>query len=97
MPQRVLDLLYLAHTTPINHNDMLLPKIVHDKELPLGRRPCNKSRSQRNLSPPDIHPRERNAIITNKDIVGANNELPFCGGGPSKLVFIFVSHSNRIQ
>jgi hypothetical protein len=29
----------LTHTTPINHNDMPLSKIVHDKDLSYGRRP----------------------------------------------------------
>jgi hypothetical protein len=54
-----------------------------------------KHYSQRNLSSPNTLPRKKNAIITNKDIVeGSNIEQPAFGGGPSKLVFTFLSHSN---
>jgi len=57
-----------------------------------------KSRFQRNLGPPNTFLREINAIITNKDIVEeANKEQLFFGGGPSKLVFTFLSYSNGVQ
>jgi hypothetical protein len=59
----------LTHTAPIDHNDILLPKIVNGKDLSKVHRPRKKSHPKRNLSPPNTLPREKNVIITNKDIV----------------------------
>jgi hypothetical protein len=36
----------LTHTTPIDHNNMLLPKVVHCKEFSYGRQPNKKSLSK---------------------------------------------------
>jgi hypothetical protein len=64
----------LAHTARIDHNDMPLLKVVHGKDLPYGRRPSKKSRSQRSLNPSNTIPKEMNAIITNENTIeGANN------------------------
>jgi len=51
-------LISLAHTAPIDHNYVPLPKVVHGKDLPYNHRPSKKSHSQRNLGPPNTLPRK---------------------------------------
>jgi hypothetical protein len=65
--------IHLAQTTLIDRNDMLLPKVVHGKDLSYDHRLSKKSRSQRNFSSPNTIPSERNTIITNKDTIEKSN------------------------
>jgi len=72
-----------AHTTPINHNDMPHPKIVHGKNFSYNHWLSKKSHSQWNLGPSNTLPNKMNATITNKDnIEGAYKELPVFRGPP---------------
>jgi hypothetical protein len=93
----------LTHIAPINHNDMLLPKNVHGKDLPCGCQPKKESHPQKNLSPPNTLPREKTDIVTNQDTVeGFNNKQPFSEGAhqglslPSHLSQL-TSYQNLIQ
>jgi hypothetical protein len=89
-----------AHVSSINHDVMHLPKVIHDKNLPWRCQPSGKKKShfQRNLSPPNTLPEERNIIFTNKvPVKGSSIKLPFVRRGPSKLVFPFSSHCKGIQ
>jgi hypothetical protein len=65
----------LAHVSLINHNDIPLAKIVHDKDFFQGRRPSEKSHSQRGLGLPNTLPRKMNTIITCKDPIIINHPL----------------------
>jgi hypothetical protein len=60
----------LAHTMPINYNDMPLPKIVHSKDLLQSCRLKKKVLPQR-----QILFQEKRDIVTRKDTVeGANSK-----------------------
>ena len=87
----------LTHIAPINHNDMPFPKNVHGKDLPCGCLPKEESHPQKNLSPPNALPREKTNIVTSQDTIeGFNNEQPFFGRGPPRLVLTFPSLSTSI-
>jgi hypothetical protein len=84
-----------TYTSPTDHNDVSLPKIIQGKDLSYDCQTNKKGRHQRNLSQPNTHLREKRAIVTNHDTVEESNiKQSSFGRGPPKLVFAFPSRSN---
>jgi hypothetical protein len=52
--------IHFAHTIPINHNNVLLPEIVHGKDF----LKVAEKASSTSLSPPNTLPRETKSIMT---------------------------------
>jgi hypothetical protein len=87
--------IHFTHATPIDHNEVQLPKVIYGKHLSLGCQPSKKCRPQRNLSSPNTLSRETKAIITTHDNVERfDSKHPSFGRDPPQLVFTFLSHSN---
>jgi hypothetical protein len=85
----------LAHTTYLDHNDMLFPKVVHGKDFLRAPGQVKQVAPKITFVCQILFQGKEMPIITKKNIVERSNiEQPSLGGSPSKLVFASLSHSN---
>jgi len=84
----------LTYISPIDHNDLLLPKIVHD--IDQTKKAAIKGTLVRQIL--FQGKKKKKCHHNNQDLIEESNiEQPSFGGGPLELVFTYPPHFNLIQ